>query len=1292
MFDLQRVYPVLNQLLSNLEDSEHALTLTERFLVEEKINFVHCYIAWFIEQLKSGCHLCKAQPTLEPFQQPVIEGESGPKNIIFFHNQQLFYAHSQIDTIQTMDFVAHQNVGFSALLDNISTQGLHLSSEAITELLIMTLLIPNLKKLANAGVHFSQDFLEQAIQHASISLVTFGIEDLQIIHERDIPNHPIRFAHRMLAETLTAFSCVLLKTQMDMKALPEKLPQLLRKKDGLIYRKKKIYHYDAAEKTLSLYEGDYLASPEQLFAIFRAMAFDSPLLADQRLLRLISQVLGLYHGYELQYCTAHGASLRNKRLLQRLGSLQHIIHYLEEHAARYSALGENPLALSIRYQDDLLFNKYTGYLKALILHHEVVDETMQMTVMTNSFHIVVKNSQLYLAFCHQLGGYHCVQITHKRLIAFINARLTTTHIDFKDFPQELSWVVGCINANGGYDFSKQAALTYHEHVDDEGFTPFMRAVLAPGLFDLKQHFVKTLYAYSPNLLHVTHKGQTIFHLIFSCGETRHQQSPHQSKTVAWIHQFLFEFGFTKDELLIFMTKFFDKSGLLPLDYAIHNHHDVFVLKLLKQEPTIASVLNQRQQNLLFACLPMDNFILFEKLIQGYQLSYDQLFFHASGDILNWLAQQETFDVTQRRPLTNETVFHYLLGQGQAKLLYEKDLFAKAPELLFARDTKGYTAVDYWFSGQTNRDDDEFFFLMKYIVKKLEKKLESNESVSQFHWMDDSKHFYFMYEILLFCLDYGLIDKKKFIQSEPLFHVLERIGHDKPTFAADMKQYEIDINAVDSNGQHLLALLVEKPENLARIQKLLAPPLQCKRTNLDALKSSLLQLACLAKNEPVVDWLILQKLDEVSVVKERKDNLCALDIAFNLEQPEWMGRFWQILSTEAKVAYLKARKEHGDMIRLFHNWAFWGWNPRKQDKIDLGLWVDPVPALQESVVVEEQVIEELTIAKLHTAIEVNNYKFIQKLKHPDYQAQLEQLLNSTALESLIIKVLTQAKPRVFYHLVRIPIIIDALVLHAVATQHELLLERLLAYPSVQQSLLKKEFINLNSLLYAFQCGEAWAMSIFTELANNSWWVENYFSRHNIIIAPAEEITVFYPVYTVVDPRFVFDLRFLDALCYQNLDYFSILWYENRHVDKFVKRYLALVVVMHGDMVMLQRLLALDSLEIQPIFLPQATRFYNRLVCEAVDRNYTEIALFLIHRTHLTGYQTEFNNRLLRRALMTQNQTIIDILRANPKVAHTGHTRQYRLFTPTSFASTPPNVGSPDNISHNREAEAYKALTP
>ena len=180
-----------------------------------------------------------------------------------------------------------------------------------------------------------------------------------------------------------------------------------------------------------------------------------------------------------------------------------------------------------------------------------------------------------------------------------------------------------------------------------------------------------------------------------------------------------------------------------------------------------------------------------------------------------------------------------------------------------------------------------------------------------------------------------------------------------------------------------------------------------------------------------------------------------------------------------------------------------------------------------------------------------------------------------------------------------------------------------------------------------------------------------------------------------PEFVNVTKTLDFGC------FSELWYEGQSptslypLTKFSKRSLALEVVRAGNLPMLEHLMNLDSVELYQAISPRSARFYNRLICEALDFNVEEIACFLMDRTDAKVYQLEYNNRLLRRGIKAGHTRVISKLLENNDVINLCHRLNnyvLRLAIQEGLVSLVEILLGYPNICHELSQPVYFKLYP
>lgn len=1460
-----------------------------------KPHFAALYIDAFFEQMGRGCYLIDHEPTLAFFNE-------GHKNIIFIHNDEIFFAENRLKNIQKIDPLDCVSEPVRKVLEFLITQKspelVFIGVEA-RQFLITTILLPNLYRMHAVGLDFSQKFIlnnnlstfiEMAITRGSMDLFYFFVNDLGLSPNVFTTVHPVTYAHQQLFCTLDAFGCTMLKTKTDPTKLKYKLPLLLAEKDGLIQYKNSLYYYDITTAQLLEYKGDespaivelmqsfssmqvsYVFTkpsvcqtpPEATFIMFieddllKYLAFpnktvytvdkndvitalrkkaeyaektidqinqevddnyvelalaitqltknedsvlvESPTLIhlikkltarvyypcitpDLPTLKCISQLVGYYHSYYNVYfqsvLSPEGnpakPSLRTILLTRRVTELQHIIQYLEVQAPAYTPHEENIMALSIRNNDEYVFNKCCHHLEAGI-YTQLTREIVHHTILNNNFHVLVaQGGILYLGFCLRAGGYTRVPITNPKLHAFINFHVFKRQsiIDFKQFPAQMAWVMELINANQGYDFFMRPD-NYAVELDKDGNTPFMCAVLNPGPIEKKLQFMSALSS-SPtiDLLLKNAKDETIYHRIFAVKGIYEQNKPTVCIALRWMLKILFskDFALDQSDFHEMLRTSYDKAGYLPLHAAIHAKQTWFVKRVLEEDSSLANVLTATQQNLLFVCLeandlelfnylhatyhlPLDSLDKFQRGLKSYAASADKLefmtrlqtlegeafninlplenppVFFAQGSMYKWFIRHPDFDFMQRSPQLKETVFHYLLSIGEAKLVRERDLFSKAPELLFAYDVHRFTPIDSWveyrqripFVDPDAQEDDELF--LGYIMKKLAPTYQVTE-------------LRYAYDILLFALKLGRLIPEQFVnkvmigkkakRGEPLFHALERSAHvqrlsDKQ-FIQDMIDYDISVNVRDGLGRHILAKLITEPRSLERIQRILHWFPSCQMEKLDASDANLLYLACAAKNTAVIDWLCQEKKLASHLIKyilqPSVDGSCVLDLVFSQQNIKLFRLFWNKLTTLQKITYLESREQNTELMVFLKKYAFFGWNNQKYTQ-NTCVTIDAIP--EKPMVV----VETLSSAQLIAAVNANDHEFIRLLKHTKYESLWAGLAPDDCAELVQFLLSPHGKPNSAWNqLLRVPYINQLLtspeiqerrLLLAIQENNELLVGQLLSDPTIyarftqqpspvlaiaieyghhnllsellsidlireqaaqcDQSALRKAFHMkdvlacqwllmtesvknaleashfdlLQSVITDYQQGDEFARTIVATLAGDLWWTEHYLQRlHATMIIPAVVVHFAYPQ----SPEEYYYLESMQIQRELEAYEFSMLWFTPGNVQ--MKRSYVLNIVRCGDFAMLEHVMSLDlsqdlSQDTPPILMSDA-KFYNRLVCEAIDGQNESIAWFLIKQATAQGvnaYQAAYNNRLLRRSLIAGYSAISHYLLENPEV--------------------------------------------
>lgn len=297
-------------------------------------------------------------------------------------------------------------------------------------------------------------------------------------------------------------------------------------------------------------------------------------------------------------------------------------------------------------------------------------------------------------------------------------------------------------------------------------------------------------------------------------------------------------------------------------------------------------------------------------------------------------------------------------------------------------------------------------------------------------------------LLELCLANGIYDANQIIDDEPLFHRWEKLIYQQYAntsafekeypikLAVFVKKYNPNLNLVDQNNLNLLAkLAADKTHGLLRIESLTKRIQGFSLTNLDDKNSSLLHLACLHDNIPVISWAIQQNLN---VMEKRADQQTPLSIVTASASPAALHIVFLKLSPQEKITYLKEIQAE-ETINLFIDHHFFGWHPTRDAKKTLKnhheKWhahffphknKQQNNALMENISTsDEQNLKPkpLTWDGFKDLIEQKNVTKIKHCKQFKLQSELQELLEANVDE--FIDILIRTSHACAYQLLRMP---------------------------------------------------------------------------------------------------------------------------------------------------------------------------------------------------------------------------------------------------------------------------------
>jgi ankyrin repeat protein len=1213
---------------------------------EQAKNFAAIYMYSFFHQLARGCHLIEHAPTSEFF---------GPEQnaILFMHHGDIFFGDSALKNFQKIDVLGIDHTLFREGLNYLNTKKssklMRLGFE-IRQFLIATVLIPNLYKLYAAGIEFHDDFyispkttnfIEFAIDHGSMVLFRFFIDKLGLsLNDADVEItrlHPLSYAYQQLIKTVNSARMTrfvvrhIIELQHIIDYLEQYAPSYSRHGENAMMLS--IIHddLDLFNKYRHHLEADIVVELTDTVKRNTLLQNNFHILVnpDNTLsLGFCSRVTGYQHVAitQVELCDWIRDHIARKHTLidfKQYPDQMALIHqYIRSNQGYYLSLRFSNYATHVDKHG------YTPFMSA-VLYSGLLEQKLEFVrALLTSTSRLDKNSQgqsIYHLIFSSKDIYSRNDLT--RCIALL-------------------WMIQFIFSNEFALQAEQFNELMRTNYEDHGLLPLHAAIMAGQIW-----FVEKILKKDPSWAHVlTLDNENLLFCALAVNNLKLFKLLHQTYHVS-LDQL-------NNDRLSVKHKIFSSEHVEFIEYIKAAEGDAFHIHYPIENPLIFSIKENQ---------------------------------------LPWFVAQGGFDFALTLPSTGQTVLHYLLSSGQTQLVPIDAILTTQPELLFAVDHNGHTPIDAWLKHRPRIPADLVF--MKAVIQSLHPRYPFNR-------------FYYAYDILLYCVENTILQPKQLLNGEPLFHVLERSAHAREMsynqLLVDVEIHNISVNTRDSMNQHILAKLVNNaPDSLVRIRRLLQLFPHYELEALDATGANLLHLACLAKNIQVIQWLCQAKLPKnfsKYLLHKRSDDSCALDVVFEQHDPILSPQFWSRLTDAKKSKYLASLNNH-TIQSFLETHCFFGWHhPDNHPSADLtqGGLLDTLTAgdilqaiesndkplikrlknkshqhLWEALSVEElnKVWQLLISHKKNPALEQLRrvpylmsypiaYPHLLRAIQDDNDALVEQLLRSSYVLAWLAhddgNLLAIAAEHGHSHLVDRLLGVPAIREHAAISEQRALRNALkikdgyscyllLSTLSVREALHNTEFALLQPLMASYQAEEEFACTVMRSLAKDPWWREHYRQLPINTIPSVSDTCIDYSEWAAPDEH---DLEPYSASPEQGLNAIALAawWFTS---DLYAKRSYALEVIRVGDFAILRSLINFDAFTKSPVILMDDVKFYNRLVCEAIDYQKPDIAWFLMDNAIVSGYQSAYHNRLLRRSIVAGYPALSHRLLDNPYVAKHAH---------------------------------------